>query len=107
MALKRIDANTMDVTYKKDGKTVTTARTSISGDGKVMTTTAKFDTAAVGFPGLCSALRCGYARVLRFGRIQLPCADFILCAQSGRSCDKRRQSCNDECDSHRNPPVSW
>jgi hypothetical protein len=41
VALKRIDANTIDTVYKKSGKSVTTARLSISKDGKVMTATAK------------------------------------------------------------------
>jgi hypothetical protein len=41
VAVKRIDASTTELTWKKAGKTVTTARTSISKDGKVMTTAAK------------------------------------------------------------------
>jgi len=40
-ALKRISPNTTEVTYKKGGKVVATARNSVSKDGKVMAVTAK------------------------------------------------------------------
>jgi hypothetical protein len=41
MALKRIDANTVDYTTKKDGKVVGNSRRVLSKDGKVMTITSK------------------------------------------------------------------
>ncbi len=41
VALKRIDGNTTEATWKKGGKVVNTSRTSVSKDGKVMTTNAK------------------------------------------------------------------
>jgi hypothetical protein len=39
VSLKRIDADTMDSTNKKDGKTVTTIRSVVSKDGKTRTST--------------------------------------------------------------------
>jgi hypothetical protein len=41
MSLRRIDANTTELTSKKSGKVVRTTRVSISKDGKVMTANAK------------------------------------------------------------------
>ena len=41
VALKRIDAHTTEGTFKKGGEVVSTARVSISADGKVRTVTAK------------------------------------------------------------------
>ena len=41
VAHKRIDERTTETTYKKSGKLVATARSSISKDGKTMTVTAK------------------------------------------------------------------
>lgn len=41
IAMKRKDPNTTETTYKKGGKVVMSAHTSISKDGKTMTTTAK------------------------------------------------------------------
>ena len=41
VAIKRIDANTAELTWTKGGKVVNTARRSISNDGKTMTNTAK------------------------------------------------------------------
>jgi hypothetical protein len=41
VAMKRIDAHTTESTFKKGGKVVSTARVSISADGKVRTITAK------------------------------------------------------------------
>jgi hypothetical protein len=41
VAMKRKDPNTTETTYKKGGKVVMSAHTSISKDGKTMTTTAK------------------------------------------------------------------
>jgi hypothetical protein len=40
IALKKIDANTMEATLKKSGKVVETARNAVSKDGKVMTITS-------------------------------------------------------------------
>jgi hypothetical protein len=40
IALKKLDANTMEATLKKSGKVVQTARNVVSKDGKVMTVTA-------------------------------------------------------------------
>jgi hypothetical protein len=41
VAIKRIDANTAELTWTKGGKVVNTVRRSISMDGKIMTTTGK------------------------------------------------------------------
>ena len=41
IAAKRIDANTIEVNFKKDGKHVETTRFAVSKDGKIMTITAK------------------------------------------------------------------
>jgi hypothetical protein len=41
VSLKRIDANTTELTYKKSAKVVRTTRVSISKGGKMMTATAK------------------------------------------------------------------
>lgn len=41
VALKRIDANTTETTWKKAGKVVSTGRSVVSKDGKVRTTTSK------------------------------------------------------------------
>ena len=45
VALKRIDANTSETTWKKAGKVVSTGRSVVSKDGKVRTTTTKGTTA--------------------------------------------------------------
>jgi hypothetical protein len=41
ISLKRIDASTIDATYKKNGKVVNAGRVSISADSKTMTVTAQ------------------------------------------------------------------
>ena len=41
IAIKRVDANTTEVTLKKAGKVAITARNAVSKDGKVTTVTAK------------------------------------------------------------------
>jgi hypothetical protein len=41
VAIKRIDADTVELTWTKGGKVVNTVRRSISKDGKIMTTTGK------------------------------------------------------------------